>query len=103
MKKQLEKALWGLVMVISLAVTLTTGSFLSAKMKNAITNQRHYAQTVTDEELEVDLSKPKTAARTSAIKVYYYRVFNGWLQRRLWNRTLGKWEWSTWHDVKKVR
>ena len=98
MKKRLDKALWGLIMVITLTATLATGTFFSGK-KAAY--PKHYAQAVTDEELEVDLSKPRVAERTSAIKVYYYRVFNGWLQRRLWNRTLGKWEWSTWHDVKR--
>ena len=103
MKKHLEKVLWGLVMVITLTATFAGGSFFSARRENAIATHRQYTQSVSDEELEVDLSKPKTAARTSAIKVYYYRVFNGWLERRLWNRTLGKWEWSTWHKVKRAK
>ena len=100
MKKNLEKTLWGLVMVFTLTATLATGTILSGKK---VAFPKHYAQAVTDEELEVDLTKPRVAERTAAIKVYYYRRFNGWLQRRLWNRTLGKWEWSTWHDVKRLK
>lgn len=103
MKNQLEKALWGLIMVISLTATLAAGSFFSARKETAVANQRHYSQSTLNEEPEVNLSEPKTAVRTSAIKVYYYRVFNGWLQRRLWNRTLGKWEWSTWHNVQRAK
>ena len=102
MKKHLEKSLWGLIMVITLTATLAAGSLFSAKKENATADQSQYSQAVSNE-LEVDLSKPKTAIRTTAIKVYYYRIFNGWLQRRLWNRTYGKWEWKSWHDVKRLK
>ena len=97
MKKKLYKALWGLIMVITLTSTLAVGSLFSAKKENTTASQ------TINEELEVDLSKPKTAIRTTAIKVYYYRVFNGWLERRLWNRTYGRWEWSTWHNVQRAK
>lgn len=102
MKKHFDKALWGLIMIITLAATMTAGSFFSAGKENAAATQKQYTQSISSEDLEVDLSNPKTAVRTTAIKVYYYRVFNGWLERRLWNRTYGRWEWSTWHKVQKV-
>ena len=102
MKKHLNKALWGLIMVITLTATLTAGPLLTKKIEKAAANQTQYSQAINNEDLEVDLSRPKTAIRTTAIKVYYYRVFNGWLERRLWNRTYGRWEWSSWHKVKKV-
>lgn len=101
MKKHLNKALWGIIMVITLTATLATGTFISGKKEAA--TQKQFTQSVSSEELEVDLSKPKTAILTTAIKVYYYRVFNGWLQRRLWNRTYGRWEWSTWHNVQRAK
>ena len=100
MKKHLDKALWAVIMIATLTATMATGTFISAKKETA--NRAQMTQAVS-QELEVDLSKPKTAIRTTAIKVYYYRVFNGWLQRRLWNRTYGRWEWSTWHNVEKVK
>lgn len=99
MKKHIDKILWGMIMVITLTATMATGTFFTAKKEAA---QKQVTQAVS-EELEVDLSKPKTAIRTTAIKVYYYRVFNGWLQRRLWNRTYGRWEWSTWHNVQRAK
>ena len=102
MKKHLNKVLWGIVMVVTLAITMAAGSSFTTKMETAA-RQRYYSQAVSSEAPEVDLSKPRTAVRTSAIKVYYYRVFNGMLQRRLWNRTYGKWEWSTWHDVQRAK
>ena len=103
MKKHPDKALWGIIMVITLAVTLTTGSFFTARKETAAGVQKQYTQSISSEEPEVDLNKPRTAIRTSAIKVYYYRVFNGWLERRLWNRTYGKWEWSSWHRVQRAK
>ena len=109
-----HKILWIMIMVMTLSATLGLGNVIRTDKAGAMIKQD---QTIQKAAVIPEVSEqiPEAghaeaipqpglyARRTSAVYVYYYRTFNGWLQRRLWNRTYGIWAWSTWHNVKKVK
>ena len=119
MRMHAGRALWILIMVMVLSVTYIAGSVMIAGKAAPLNRQTAKVQvekeiprvkTLENGEAQqdkmqnaIDSSDRIQAERMSSTYVYYYRIFNGWLQRRLWNRTRGEWAWSTWHDVKKVR
>jgi len=116
MKRSYQNILWVLIMVMALTAVFTTGTMMrteKAQSREMILETQALPRVRTLQVNREDMDKavkqiPSTkknlvATPAGATYVYYYRVFNGWLQRRLWNRTLGKWAWSTWHDVKKVK
>lgn len=93
MKKHLNKVLWAVVMLVVLtaALTITTGIINPASQEKA--------QVEATETIKAEVPK---ASRTAVKYIYYYREYNGWIQKRLWNRTAGKWADPYWHNVQKV-
>ncbi|MDO4977348.1 MAG: hypothetical protein Q4E53_08815 [Eubacteriales bacterium] len=92
MMKHLNKVLWAIVMLVVLTATLTitTGIFNpksqpTAQVESTITAQIPHG------------------SRTAIKYEYYYRVYNGWTQKHLWNRTAGKWAEPYWHNVERVK
>ena len=116
MKRHYQNILWVLIMVMALTATFTAGPMMKTEKADswkmiletqALPKVRTLQMNQADADKAVQqlpsAGEDLVATPTGSTYVYYYRVFNGWLQRRLWNRTLGKWAWSTWHDVKKVK
>ena len=116
MKRHYQNILWVLIMVMALTATFTAGTMMKTEKADSgkmilETQALPKVRTLQMNQADADKAVQKmpsagedlVATPTGSTYVYYYRVFNGWLQRRLWNRTLGKWAWSTWHDVKKVK
>lgn len=96
MKNMLQKMLWGMIMLVTLTCTLTAGL--------VITNHKAtpQAQVASVEANEASAPSEKAyAERTAHVVVYYYRKHNGWIQRRLWDRTIGKWVDPIWHNVQR--
>lgn len=94
MKKNFNKILWSIVMLIALTAALAiTTSIINPKSQNKA--QVESTETIT--------AKVPKASQTAAKLVYYYREYNGWIQKRLWNRTTGKWVDPYWHNVQKAK
>ncbi len=94
MKKTYSKILWGAVMVAALGGTCAIGTTVMNGSKPAVSQE---AAAVTTEAAKAEVV-PVTTTYT-----YYYRVYGGWIQKRLWNRTYGCWAQSKWTNVQRVK
>ena len=100
MKKNLSRIIWTGAVALSLTATLAVGSVITSKKADPQTPQ---TQQVRQADADTDSMNQIQAQEVTVTYTYYYREYNGWLQRRLWNRTYGKWAWSSWRNYKKLK
>ncbi len=95
MKKHYSKILWGAVMIASLSGTVAIG--------NAVVNGNKPAAVQETSVSEVTEAPKADVTPVTTTYTYYYRVYGGWIQKRLWNRTYGCWAQPKWKNVQRVK